>query len=91
VISWQLKVSKVDGSVEMLAVGPRQIVAFERHWKIGLAKAFTVEQRMEHLFWLAWEAERSAGRIVPLFGDDYFETLANVEVVGATVPFVETA
>jgi hypothetical protein len=85
-ITWQLKVTKNDGSTNTYTVGPRQIVAFERHWKIGLAKAFQVEQKMEHLFWLAWEAERSAGNVVPLFGDAYLDTLANVEIDNLTNP-----
>jgi hypothetical protein len=79
-IVWQLTVTKVDGSVNTYTVGPRQIVAFERQWKVGLAKAFQVEQKMEHLFWLAWEAERASGSTVPPFGDAYLDSLLNVEI-----------
>jgi len=79
-ITWQLKVTKTDGSINTFLVGPRQIVAFERYWKMGLLKAFQNEQRMEHLFWLAWEAERSTGNVVPLFSEAYFDTLINVEI-----------
>jgi hypothetical protein len=86
VISWSLAVSKTDGTTATYVIGPRQIVAFERHWKIGLAKAFTNEQKMEHLFWLAWEAERSSGITVPTFGDAYLDTLANVEIDAVSNP-----
>jgi len=89
-IAWQLKVTKTDGTDAVHTIGPRQIVAFERHWKTGLAKAFQVDQKMEHLFWLAWEAERASGVTVPPFNDAYLDTLANVEIVSTDNPSVGT-
>jgi hypothetical protein len=45
---------------------------------------------MEELFWLAWEAERSNGVTVPVFGDAYFDTLINVEVEPVENPLAGT-
>jgi hypothetical protein len=78
-ISWNIKIKKADGSVETFPVTPRVIVAFERHFKTGLANAFANEQRLEHIYWLAWEAERTSGKLMKLF-DDYLDTIASVEL-----------
>jgi hypothetical protein len=78
-ISWSITVTKTDGSVETYPVTPRVIVSFERHFKTGLGQAFANEQKLEHVYWLAWEAERASGKLVKLF-DEYLDTVASVEV-----------
>lgn len=87
---WRITVSKNDGTTETYEIGATQIVHFEQKWKKGLAKAFTADPRMEELFWLAWEAERSNGVTVPVFGDAYFDTLLNVEVEPVENPHAGT-
>lgn len=82
---WKVKVTKTDGTSGAYTVSPRTIVAFERQFKTGLAVAFTQEQKMEHLFWLGWEAERAAGHVVPLF-DPWLETVVSVEVETENLP-----
>ena len=79
-VSWDIKVSKTDGTTATFPVTPRVIVAFERNFKTGLANAFANEQKLEHVYWLAWEAERVAGNLVKLF-DDYLDTVVSVELV----------
>lgn len=88
-IGWKIKVTKNDGTTDSFSVSPKVIVAFERTFKTGLAAAFTNEQKMEHVYWLAWECERAAGRIVPLF-DDYLDNVSNVEMDTNNVPSVGT-
>jgi hypothetical protein len=78
-ISWSITVIKSDGTTETYPVTPRVIVAFERHFKTGLGHAFANDQKLEHVYWLAWEAERASGKVVKLF-DEYLDTVANVEV-----------
>jgi hypothetical protein len=78
-VSWNVKVSKTDGTVESFPVTPRVIVAFERNFKTGLANAFANEQKLEHVYWLAWEAERVSGKVVKMF-DEYLDTVAGVEL-----------
>lgn len=78
-IGWNVKVSKTDGTTETYPVTPRVIVAFERQFKTGLANAFANEQKLEHVYWLAWEAERVSGKLVKMF-DEYLDTITSVEV-----------
>lgn len=89
-IGWRVKVTKVGGAPEVFPVTPTTIVAFERNFKTGLASAFTNEQKMEHLFWLGWDAERRSGAVVKPF-DEWLDTIAAVEVETETAPLGETA
>lgn len=66
------------GETQTLNITPRTAVAFERHFKTGLAKAFGQEQRLEHLYWLAWEALRASGVSVKPF-DTWLESVDKVE------------
>ena len=84
-IGWKILVTKKDGTKDSFAVSPRVIVSFERAFKVGLAAAFTNDQKMEHIYWLAWESERAAGRVVPLF-DDYLDLVQDVEMDTTSVP-----
>mgnify|MGYP001226871162 CR=1 FL=1 len=82
---WAVKVIKNDGSEATFPVTPKVIVAFERFHKTGLGKAFTDNQRMEHVYWLGWEAERTAGNTVPVF-DTWLESVDAVEVLDGSDP-----
>lgn len=79
-ISLTLKVTTEDGSKDY-AVGPKVQVAFEREFKVGLPKAFSADQKVEHLYWLAWKASHAAGEVVKPF-DGWLDTVQAVEVVG---------
>lgn len=72
-------------------VTPLVQVAFEREFKVGIAKAFSVEQRNEHIYWLAWKAMHAAGRTVPPWGDKFLEVLESVELVSTESPTDATA
>lgn len=88
--NWRIKVTKTDGASDEYVITPRTVVAFERHFKVGLAAAFTNEQKMEHLYWLAWDSERVSGSVVPLF-DKWLETVSTVELTVDAGPLDETA
>ena len=88
--NWRIKVSKTDGSSGEYAVTPRTIVAFERHFKTGLAAAFANEQKLEHIYWLGWDAERLAGNVVPTF-DQWLDKIETVELAVESNPLAETA
>ena len=83
-ISMTLRVT-VAGETNEYTVGPKVQVAFEREWKTGLPKAFSTEQRMEHMYWIAWKAQQAAGVVVKPF-DGWLETVENVEVVEGDRP-----
>ena len=83
-ISLTLRVT-VAGETNEYQVGPKVQVAFEREWKTGLPKAFSSEQRMEHMYWIAWKAQHAAGVPVKPF-DSWLDTVENVEVVEGDRP-----
>jgi len=90
--SWRIEVTKTDGRNYDYAVTPRTIVAFERYFKIGLSAAFANEKelRMEYAYWIAWDAERVAGNVVPLF-DKWLEEVVSVQIGSDAAPLEGTA
>ena len=87
----RLRIHKIDGASVEYRVTPRTMVAFEKEYKVSITKAFSADNiHVEHLYWLAWDAERVAGNVVPLF-DKWLETVASVDMVTDTVPLDETA
>ena len=71
--AWDVTVRR-SGESNTVKVTPAVIVAFERHWKLGIGQAFTENMKMEHLMWLAWEAERKSGAVVKPF-DEWIDQL----------------
>ncbi len=74
-----------DGAERLLVAGPAAIVAFERHWGVGIGKAMS-EVRVEHSAWLAhraaWqEAQAGNGPAVKPF-DAWLDLLDDIESVG---------
>jgi len=74
-----------NGETNEYVVGPKVQVAFEREWKVGMPKALTNDQRMEHLYWLAWKAQQASGAVVKPF-DGWLEGVEAVEVVEGESP-----
>jgi hypothetical protein len=83
-INLTLRVETENGSGDY-QVGPKVQVAFEREWKVGMPKAFNSEQKMEHLYWLAWKAVHMSGEVVKPF-DGWLDTVTSVEIVGGDDP-----
>lgn len=63
-----------------LPVKPRTVLAFERKFGMGMAKAFSTDQRHEHIYFLGWEAMRSSGHVVKPF-DAWLDEIEEVELV----------
>ena len=78
-INITLRVETEDKSGEYV-VTPMVQVAFEREWKVGLAKAFNQDQKMEHMYWLGWKSMHAAGEVVKPF-DGWLNTVKSVEIV----------
>lgn len=85
----KITVEHDDGSKDTYSVLPKTIVAFERHFKCGLEKV-SAEGKMEHVYWLAWDAERTTGKIVKPF-DDWLEGLVSADVEEDATPFSDEA
>jgi hypothetical protein len=89
IVLWKVRVVKADGTQATYDVRPRTIVAFERHFKMGLAAAFAKEQRNEHTLWLAWESEKASGVVVKPF-DSWLDDVVGVDIEVEKHPFDET-
>jgi hypothetical protein len=83
---WTVRVTRTDEPEATFTVTPRCMVEFERFFKIGVGRAFQEEQRLEHVYWLAWKATNAAGVTVPVF-DAWLDTVVDVELETEAVPF----
>lgn len=81
-IGWHVKVHK-NGQELSYSITPKVVVAWERKHNLGLAKAFSHDQRMELLFSLAYECIKASGETVKLF-DEWLEEIewAELDVAG---------
>jgi hypothetical protein len=76
-----LKIKTNDGVDSVFSLRPRTIVAFEQKFGKGLAKLFSEDQKMEHIYFLAWQSLKDNGRVVKPFGPEFLDTLISVEMV----------
>ena len=77
----RLKITRTDGSTSEHQITPKIEYAFELYAKMGFHKAFRDLERQTDLFWLSWECIRASGETVPMFGPEFLDTLAKVEVL----------
>jgi len=76
-----LKIKTNDGVDSVFSLRPRTIVAFEQKFGKGLAKLFAEDQKMEHIYFLAWQSLKDNGRVVKPFGPEFLDSLESVEMV----------
>jgi hypothetical protein len=76
-----LKIVTNDGVDATYSLRPRTIVAFEQKFGKGLAKLFAEDQKMEHIYYLAWQSLKDNGRVVKPFGPEFLDTLMDVQMV----------
>lgn len=72
-------------STETVPVTPKVQVDFERQYKVGIAKAFQDEMKVEYIYWLAWKAMHAAGNVVKPF-DQWLDNVLDVQVEDTTTP-----
>jgi hypothetical protein len=77
----KLKITRANGDVSEHAISPKIEYAFELYAKKGFHKAFRDDEKQSDVYWLAWECLRSSGQVVPMFGTEFLDTLAKVEVL----------
>lgn len=86
----KLAVVTTAGTLGEFTVTPKVQVEFERHFKIGVGKAFQQEQRVEHMYWLAWKSVHAAG-LNPKPFDSWLDEVVDVQMVeDRPVPLDET-
>jgi hypothetical protein len=76
-----IKVKTTGAEEEIFVLRPKSIVAFEQKYNKGFAKLLTEDQKLEHIYFLAWAAMRDSGKVVKPFGESFLETLEGVELV----------
>jgi len=80
VLKIRLTVERRDGQSQELDVYPPAIIGFERWAKCGISQAFTgADTKMEHLYYLAWLADRDNGNVVKPF-DEWVKSVADVGI-----------
>ena len=77
----QIKVKTNDGNEDTYSLRPRSIVAFEQKFNKGFAKLLSEDQKLEHIYFLAWSAMKDGGKVVKPWGDSFLDTLDSVELV----------
>ena len=77
----RLKVTRTDGAVAEYQITPRVEYAFELHFKKGFHKAFRDDEMQTMVYYLCWECIRTSGETVPIFGAEFLDTLAKVDVL----------
>ena len=77
----QIKVKTNDGVEGTYSLRPRSIVAFEQKFGKGFAKLLGEDQKLEHVYFLAWTALKDAGKVVKPWGEGFLDTLDSVELV----------
>ena len=76
----KIKVKTTDGDEGVYSLRPKTLVAFENKYNRGFAKLLTEDQKMEHIYFLAWSAMKDSGKVVKPFGDSFLDTLESVEL-----------
>ncbi len=76
----KIKVKTTDGQEGLYSLRPKTLVAFENKYNKGFIKLLSEDQKLEHIYFLAWSAMRDSGKVVKPFGDAFLETLESVEL-----------
>jgi hypothetical protein len=76
----RIKVKTSDGQEGTYALRPKTLVAFENKYNKGFAKLLSEDQKMEHIYFLAWAAMKDGGKTVKPFGEAFLDTLDSVEL-----------
>ena len=75
-----IKIKTADGNQSVYKLTPRIIVAFEQNFNKGLPKLIGEEQKIEHIYWLAWKAQQVNGVVVKPVGPEYLDTIISAEL-----------
>jgi hypothetical protein len=75
-----VKVKTTEGLEVSYKLTPRIIVAFEQNFGKGMPHLLGQEQRVEHIYWLAWKAMQVNGVVVKLFGPEFLDSIVSAEL-----------
>lgn len=77
----QLKITRTDGTVSTHEITPAIEYAFETFKGAGFHKVFREQERQSDIYWLAYECLKKTGITLPLWGNEFLDTLKKVEVL----------
>lgn len=63
----KIKVKTSDGQEGTYSLRPKTLVAFENKYNKGFAKLLQEDQKLEHIYFLAWAAMKDSGKTVKTF------------------------
>jgi hypothetical protein len=75
-----VKIKTTDGNEVSYKLTPRIIVAFEQNFGAGMPKLLGEQQKIEHIYWLAWKAMQVNGVVVKVFGPEFLDTIVSAEL-----------
>lgn len=75
-----VKVKLVDGVEHNFALRPKTIVAFEQKFNKGFGKLLGEDQKVEHIYWLAWKSCQENGVVVKPFDSGFLDSLESAEL-----------
>ena len=75
----KIKVKTTDGLEATYSLRPRIIVDFETKYQKGLGKLIADEQKLEHIYYLAWLCLKKTQPVKP-FEDGFLDTIDLVEL-----------
>jgi hypothetical protein len=76
----QIQVNRKNDKSDSYPLSPRIIVACEQKFGMGIGKALE-SQRMEILYFLAYEAVKRSGEVLKPYGDEFLDSLVSVELI----------
>jgi hypothetical protein len=74
-----IKVKLSDGYENSFSLRPKTIVAFEQKFGKGFGKLLGDDQKIEHIYWLAWKCLQENGVLVKPFDSGFLDTLESAE------------
>jgi hypothetical protein len=75
-----IKIKTVDGVEASYKLTPRIIVAFEQQFGAGMPNLLDEQQKIGHIYWLAWKALQVNGVVVKVFGPEFLDTITSAEL-----------
>jgi hypothetical protein len=76
-----IKVKLSDGYENTFSLRPKTIVAFEQKFGGGFGKLLGNDQKIEHIYWLAWKSCVENSVVVKPFDSGFLDSLENAELV----------
>lgn len=75
-----IKVKLAGGDENTFPLRPKTIVAFEQKYNKGFGKLLGEDQKIEHIYYLAWKVCQENGIVVKPFDSGFLDALESAEL-----------